>query len=138
MHYRAILNYTFRWRILTHFCLMHRECSCAFKFWWHFEKFEAFIVSFKSIFECKNALVKLFHRLSLTCWLPVGGLWVKCRPTVGRLLADCWWREAVLHNYPFQKNLNKSVGQLSARCCSTVGQQIADSRPTDYQQSADR
>ena len=32
LHYRAILNCTFRWRILTHFRLMHRECSCAFKF----------------------------------------------------------------------------------------------------------
>ena len=32
LHYRAILNFTFRWRILTHFRLMHRECACAFKF----------------------------------------------------------------------------------------------------------
>ena len=38
----------------------------------------------------------------------------------------------------FQKNLNKSVGQLSVRCWSTVGQLSANSRPTDHQQSADR
>ena len=38
----------------------------------------------------------------------------------------------------FQKNLNKSVGQLLVRCWSTVGQLSANSRPTDRRQSADR
>ena len=75
--------------------------------------------------------------LLVTFRWPVGLVLANCRQTVGRLLADCWWRGAVLHNYPFQKNLNKSVSQLSVRCWSTVGQQIADSRLTDYQQSAD-
>ena len=34
----------------------------------------------------------------------------------------------------FQKNLNKSVGQLSVRCWSTVGQLLANSQPTVSQQ----
>ena len=38
----------------------------------------------------------------------------------------------------FQKNLNKSVGQLSVRCWSTVGQLSADRSPTVGRQSADR
>ena len=38
----------------------------------------------------------------------------------------------------FQKNLNKSVGQLSVRCWSTVGQLLANSRLTDRRESADR
>ena len=38
----------------------------------------------------------------------------------------------------FQKNLNKSVGQLSVRCWSTVGQLLANSRLTDRRESAHR
>ena len=58
-------------------------------------------------------------------------------PTVNRQSVDCG-QQMSCRKLSFQKNLNKSVGQLSVRCWSTVGQLSANSRPTDRRQSADR
>ena len=46
---------------------------------------------------------------------------INSRSTVGQQIS--------YRKLSFQKNLNKSVGQLSVRCWSTVGQQSADRSP---------
>ena len=58
-------------------------------------------------------------------------------PTVNRQSVDCG-QQMSCRKLSFQKNLNKSVGQLSVRCWSTVGQLSADRSPTVGRQSADR
>ena len=50
-------------------------------------------------------------------------------PTVNRQSVDCG-QQMSCRKLSFQKNLNKSVGQLSVRCWSTVGQLSADRLPT--------
>ena len=62
-------------------------------------------------------------------------------PTDHRQSTNSWstvGQQMSCRKLSFQKNLNKSVGQLSVRCWSTVGQLSANSRPTDRRQSADR
>ena len=96
----AILNCILRW--ITHFRWMHSECSRAclvlVAFWSINIKYVCFGQFCKMEIWCQ---IKLFHHLSLTCWLPVGspsvarrwpvgGLSVACRFSVGQLLADCW------------------------------------------------
>ena len=54
-------------------------------------------------------------------------------PTVNRQSTDSRstvGQQISCRKLSFQKNLNKSVGQLSVRCWSTVGRQITNSRPT--------
>ena len=62
-------------------------------------------------------------------------------PTDHRQSTNSWstvGQQMSCRKLSFQKNLNKSVGQLSVRCWSTVGQLSADRSPTVGWQSADR
>ena len=70
--------------------------------------------------KCTSKVTSLpVTNLLVTCWWPVGLVSANCRQTVGRQLADCWWRGATLHNYRLSNMFSLNLSDIGWQCILT-------------------
>ena len=91
------------------------------------------------LYKAKTARLVITLYRHITDKLPTSyGHITNCRPTVGRLSADCRLTDSLCFGENLWAVCWPTNGRQSANSRPTVGRQTADRRPTDGRQSANR